>query len=197
RGARPPCAARGPIGRGEEQQMAVDQPTVRAQEALAAAASLAEERGHQAVEPEHLLLALLDAREGVVEPVLERAGADMAALRAATLAALERRPVVRGATQQHISPAFRHVLRPACRGAERLRDEYISTKRLLMGPVGEPSPARDALASAGVAPDGLLAALQEVRGSHRVTDPNPEDKYQALERYGRDLTDLARRGKLD
>jgi ATP-dependent Clp protease ATP-binding subunit ClpB len=177
--------------------MAVDQPTVRAQEALAAAAALAEERGHQAMEPEHLLLALLDAREGVVVPVLERAGADLAALRAATVAALERRPVVRGATQQHVSPAFRDVLKRAGREAERLRDEFISTEHLLLGLMGEPSPARDALAGAGVTPDGLLAALQEVRGSHRVTDPNPEEKYQALERYGRDLTDLARRGKLD
>jgi ATP-dependent Clp protease ATP-binding subunit ClpB len=177
--------------------MPVDKPTVRAQEALAAAASDAEARGHQAVEPVHLLLALLDAREGVVGPVLERAGADLASLRAATLAAIERLPVVRGTTQQHVSPAFRAVISRAGREAERLNDEYISTEHLLLGLLAEPSPARDALSGAGVTQDALLAALQTVRGSQRVTDPNPEDKYQALERYGRDLTDLARRGKLD
>jgi ATP-dependent Clp protease ATP-binding subunit ClpB len=178
------------------QGMPVDRPTVRAQEALAAASSLAEERGNPLIEPEHLLLALLDQRESVVGPVLDKAGADMAGLRAAALAALERRPVARG-TETQVSPAFRAVLRRAGREAERLNDEYISTEHLLMGLVGEPSAARDALAGAGVTPDRLLGALQEVRGSHRVTDPNPEDKYQALERYGRDLTDLARRGKLD
>ena len=96
--------------------MAVDKPTVRAQEALAAAAALAGERAHQAIEPPHLLLALLDAREGVVAPVLERAGADLAGLRAATLAALERLPVVHGATQQHLSPAFRDVVQARRRG---------------------------------------------------------------------------------
>ncbi|MEW6582847.1 MAG: ATP-dependent chaperone ClpB, partial [Actinomycetota bacterium] len=177
--------------------MPVDKPTVRAQEALAAASSLAEERGNPLIEPEHLLHALLDQREGVVGPVLEKAGADLAGVRAAVVAALERRPVARGTEAGQVSAAFRAVLRRAGREAERLNDEYISTEHLLMGLVGEPSPARDVLAAAGVTPDRVLRALQEVRGSHRVTDPNPEDKYQALERYGRDLTDLARRGALD
>jgi ATP-dependent Clp protease ATP-binding subunit ClpB len=96
-----------------------------------------------------------------------------------------------------VSAGFRAVLRRAGREAERLNDEYISTEHLLMGLVGEPSPARDALAASGVTQDRLLRALQEVRGSHRVTDQNPEDKYQALERYGRDLTEAAGAGKLD
>jgi ATP-dependent Clp protease ATP-binding subunit ClpB len=176
--------------------MAVDKPTVKAQEALAAASALAEERGNPLIEPEHLLLALLDQREGVVGPVLEKAGADLAGMRAAALAALERRPVARG-TETQVSPGFRTVMRRAGREAERLNDEYISTEHLLMGLVGEPSSARDVLAGEGVTPDRVLGALQAVRGSHRVTDPNPEDKYQALERYGRDLTELAERGKLD
>jgi ATP-dependent Clp protease ATP-binding subunit ClpB len=178
--------------------MAVDKPTERSQEAIAESARLAGDRGNQVVEPEHLLLALLDAREGVVEPVLERAGADMPALRAATVAALERRPQVSGASSgAQLSSSYRAVLRRAGQEAEKIGDQYISTEHLLLALLEEPSPARDALRSSGVTRDGLLGALQAVRGSARVTDQNPEDKYQALEQYGRDLTELAERGKLD
>jgi ATP-dependent Clp protease ATP-binding subunit ClpB len=178
--------------------MAVDQPTQRAQEAIAESARLAGDRGNQVVEPEHLLLALLDAREGVVEPLLQRAGADIPALRAATVAAIERRAQVSGpAAGAQPSNGFRAVLRRAGQEAERLGDQYISTEHLLLGLLEEPSPAREALRGAGVSRDGLLSALQSVRGSARVTDPNPEDKYQALEQYGRDLTELAEEGTLD
>ena len=178
--------------------MAVDKPTERAQEAIAESARLAADRGNQVVEPEHLLLALLDAREGVVEPVLQAAGADLPALRAATLAALERRAQVSGtAAGAQLSNGYRAVLRRAGQEAERLNDEYISTEHLLLALLEESSPAREAMRSSGVTRDGLLAALQAVRGSARVTDPNPEDKYQALEQYGRDLTEAAEQGKLD
>ena len=177
--------------------MAVEQYTVRAQEAIAAAQKSAESREQQIIEPAHLLVALLDAREGIVEPLLDKAGADTTALRVAADALVERLPVVRGASQQHASPAFRNVVNHAGREAERLGDEYISTEHLVLGLVDQASPARDALNTAGVTHDALLAALQSVRGSHRVTDPNPEAKYQALEQYGRDLTDAARRGVLD
>jgi ATP-dependent Clp protease ATP-binding subunit ClpB len=183
----------------EERLMAVDKPTERAQEALAGAARVAEERGNQVIEPEHLLLALLDAREGVVGPVLERAGADPAALRAATIAAIARRPQVSGETSgPQLSSAFRRVLRRAGEEAESIGDEYISTEHLLLALLEEGGQAaREALTSSGVSRDGLLRALQAVRGSARVTDPNPEDKYQALERYGQDLTERAERGELD
>jgi ATP-dependent Clp protease ATP-binding subunit ClpB len=178
--------------------MAVDQPTQRAQEAIAESARLAGDRGNQVVEPEHLLLALLDAREGVVEPLLQRAGADIPALRAATVAAIERRAQVSGpAAGAQPSNAYRAVLRRAGQEAERLGDQYISTEHLLLALLEESSPAREALRGAGVGRDGLLSALQSVRGSARVTDPNPEDKYQALEQYGRDLTELAEEGTLD
>ena len=177
--------------------MAVEQYTVRAQEAIAAAQTSAEARQQQIIEPAHLLVALLDAREGIVEPLLDKAGADVAALRTAANAAVDRLPVVRGASQQHASAAFRDVVNNAGREAERLGDEYVSTEHLVLGLVGAPSSARDALTAAGVTPEALMTALQSVRGSHRVTDPNPEAKYQALEQYGRDLTDAARRGKLD
>ena len=177
--------------------MGVEQYTVRAQEAIAAAQRAAEAREQQIIEPAHLLVALLEAREGIVEPLFDKAGADVAALRTAAGIAVDRLPVVRGASQQHASAAFRDVINHAGREAERLGDEYVSTEHLVLGLVGEPSSARDALTAAGVTPDALMTALQSVRGSHRVTDPNPEAKYQALEQYGRDLTDAARRGKLD
>jgi ATP-dependent Clp protease ATP-binding subunit ClpB len=114
------------------------------------------------------------------------------------VAAIERRAQVSGpAAGAQPSNGFRAVLRRAGQEAERLGDQYISTEHLLLGLLEEPSPAREALRGAGVSRDGLLSALQSVRGSARVTDPNPEDKYQALEQYGRDLTELAEEGKLD
>ena len=128
--------------------MAVDKPTERAQEAIAESARLAADRGNQVVEPEHLLLALLDAREGVVEPVLQAAGADLPALRAATLAALERRAQVSGsAAGAQLSNGYRAVLRRAGQEAERLNDEYISTEHLLLALLEEasPGPRGDAL----------------------------------------------------
>ncbi len=178
--------------------MSVDKPTERAAEALGAAQSLAETRGNQLVEPEHLLLALLDQPEGVVQPIVERAGANPAALRAAAQAAVEARPTVSGASVTvEFSPAFKAVVRNAGKEAEALTDEYISTEHLLLALVGESGPAKQAMESNGVTRDSLMTALREVRGSARVTDPNPEEKYQALEKYGRDLTVAAAQGKLD
>jgi ATP-dependent Clp protease ATP-binding subunit ClpB len=178
--------------------MAVDKPTERAQEAIAASARIAGERGNPVVEPDHLLAALLEAREGVVEPVLQRAGADLPGLRLAIEAAMARRPQVSGsATGPQLSNAYRGVLRRSGTEAEALSDEFISTEHLLLGLLEEPSAAREAMAAGGVTRDGVLGALRTVRGSARVTDPNPEDKYQALEKYGRDLTEAAERGALD
>ncbi len=181
--------------------MAVDKPTERAQEAMSSAARIADERGNQVIEPVHLLVALLGERDGiVVGPVLERAGADLARVQAGVEAALGRLPEVRGAsaaTGPQLSGSFRAVLRRAGQEAEALGDEYISTEHLLLALVEEASPAREALAQGGVTRDGLLGALQQIRGSARVTDANPEGKYQALEQYGRDLTEIAERGKLD
>ncbi len=178
--------------------MAVDRPTEKAREAIEASARIAGEYGNQIVEPEHLLLALLDAREGVVEPLLTRAGADPTLLRRAVVEAVERRPKVSGAgLGAQLSNAFRSVLAAAGREAEAMGDEYISTEHLLLALVDDTSPAAGALRDAGVGREALLGALQAVRGSARVTDPNPEDKYQALEKYGRDVTEAAESGKLD
>ena len=178
--------------------MAVDKPTVRASEALAGAQTLAETRGNQLVEPEHLLLSLLDQPEGVVQPIVERAGADPRALRAGAQAAVEARPSVSGANVTvEFAPAFRAVVRRAGEEAATLQDEYISTEHLLLALVEDGGPARQVLLDAGVTRESLMNALRQVRGSARVTDPNPEEKYQSLEKYGRDLTNAAAEGKLD
>jgi ATP-dependent Clp protease ATP-binding subunit ClpB len=150
------------------------------------------------VEPEHLLLALLDQPEGVVQPIVERAGANPAALRAAAHAAVEARPTVSGANVTvEFSPAFKAVIRRAGQEAEALTDEYISTEHLLLALVDGAGIATQAMNDAGVTRASLMDALKQVRGSARVTDPNPEEKYQSLEKYGRDLTVAAAQGKLD
>jgi ATP-dependent Clp protease ATP-binding subunit ClpB len=172
--------------------MRLDRFTEKAQEALQNAAQTATESGQQAVEPEHLLLSLVREREGIARPLLEAAHVSLPGLEAALVSELERRAKVRGGGQPFISNDLNLVLEQAEREAQRLKDEYISTEHLLLALVERP-----ALKSAGVTHDALLAALRQVRGTQRVTDPNPESKYQALERYGRDLTAAAAAGKLD
>jgi len=173
--------------------------TVKAQEAMQAAQSLADQHNHQSMEPEHLLLALLQQREGVVGPVLAKLGARPEVIQRALEQALERLPTVRGGGGQHyLGERLRAALERAQAEAERLKDEYVSTEHLLIGIAQErDGGAGRVLAQNGVRPDGIYKALVEVRGSQRVTDPNPEEKYQALQRYSRDLTELARKGKLD
>ncbi len=178
--------------------MAIEKLTERANEALTAAIRVAEDNANQLVEPEHLLLALLASREGIVEPLLDAAGARIDLVRTAAEQKLERRPQVRGGqVEQRVSPGLRRILRRAGDEAERMTDEYISTEHMLIALLAEASPARDALTEGGLTQEALLAALARVRGSARVTDANPEGKYQALEQYGRDLTELAEAGKLD
>src|ERR1700716_4000422 len=172
--------------------MKLDKFTERAQEALQGAAELAHERGQQAVEPEHLLLALVREEEGVARTLLERAGASVQALEPALVSMVERFPRVTGGGQPYISPALNTALEQAEEEAERLKDEYISTEHLLLALAGN-----KVLTDAGATHDALLKALRQIRGSQRVTDQNPESKYQALEKYGRDLTKLAAEGKLD
>src|SRR5437899_1217313 len=166
---------------------------------MQAAQSLADQHNHQSMEPEHLLLALLQQREGVVGPVLAKLGARPEVIQRALEQALERLPTVRGGGGQHyLGERLRAALERAQAEAERLKDEYVSTEHLLIGIAQErDGGASHVLAQNGVTPDGSYRALVEVRGTQRVTDPNPEDKYQALQRYGRDLTELGRKGKLD
>src|SRR5487761_1553852 len=172
--------------------MKLDKFTEKAQAALQGAAELARERGQQAVEPEHLLLALVREEEGVARTLLERAGASVQALEPALESAVQQFPKVSGGGQPYLSPALNQALEQAEREAERLKDEYISTEHLLLALA-----ATTALRDAGATGDALLKALRQIRGNQRVTDQNPESKYQALEKYGRDLTKLAAAGKLD
>ncbi len=173
--------------------------TQKAQEALTAARDLAAEHGQATIEPLHLLEALLADREGVVAPVLERIGVAPAALATEVEQALARLPQVTGDTvERPLAPSTGKVLEAAFKQADKFKDEFISTEHLLLGLLELRSDAARRLLDAhGVTADRVLQALQAVRGSQRVTDPNPEGKYQALERYARDLTEQARRGKLD
>ena len=166
--------------------------TEKALEALQEAAELARETGNQAVEPQHLLLALVHQDEGVARTLLERAGASVQALQPALVSAIERFPKVSGGAQPYLSEALSKHLEQAEREAERLKDEYISTEHLLLALTDQAI-----LKEAGATHETLLRALRQVRGTQRVTDPNPESKYQALDKYGRDLTKLAKEGKLD
>ncbi len=178
--------------------MRFDKLTVKAQEAVQAAQSLADQRSHQAVEPEHFLLALLQQQEGVVGPILAKLGARADAIAREVEAELEKLPKVKGGGGQYISARLKEVLDRAWSEAERLRDEYCSTEHLLIGlSQDKDGAAGRILARHGVTAEAIYRALAEVRGTQRVTDPNPEEKYQALQRYSRDLTDLARKGKLD
>jgi ATP-dependent Clp protease ATP-binding subunit ClpB len=172
--------------------------TVKAREVVQNAQTAAERAGHQEIQPEHLLVALLEQADGVVGPLLAKLGARPEAIRREAEAELKRLPTVRGAGTQYLSSRLKAALDAAWEEMERLHDEYCSTEHLLLGVAREADGgAGRVLRQAGVTPDGIYRALAEVRGTQRVTDENPEAKYQALERYSRDLTELARKGKLD
>jgi ATP-dependent Clp protease ATP-binding subunit ClpB len=176
----------------------MDKLTVKAQEALQAAQSLADQRDHQALEPEHLLVALLQQREGVVGPLLAKLGARADKLQRELEAELDRIPKVRGGSGQYLGERLRTGLERAQTEAERLKDEYVSTEHLLIALAQDRNGAAGRmLAANGVTPEDIYRALTDVRGTQRVTDQNPEDKYQALQRYAKDLTELARKSKLD
>ncbi|HEX9375498.1 MAG TPA: ATP-dependent chaperone ClpB [Actinomycetota bacterium] len=173
--------------------------TMKSRAALEAASAQAGARNHQNIEPEHVLFALLSDPEGVPYPLLHAMGLSPRALRDRVDEALDRMPKVYGpsGSEAQLSPATRRVLERAFAEAEQLTDEYVSTEHLLLAMIDGPAGVARLVADAGLTRDGVLQALAKVRGRQRVTDPNPEEKYQALERYGRDLTELARSGKLD
>ena len=182
-----------------------DKFTVKAQEAVQRAGELASEYANPEVLPLHLLVALLEDREGIVPPVLERVGAGAQAVLADAQRELQRAPKVSGGgvAQATISAALSQALEQAFKEADQFKDEYVSTEHLLLAMTKEPRgsdyerAAARILARYRASHDAILKALTAVRGSQKVTDQNPEAKYQALERYARDLTELARRGKLD
>ncbi|MFI5178339.1 MAG: ATP-dependent chaperone ClpB [Vicinamibacterales bacterium] len=173
--------------------------TEKAQEAILAAQQLAEHAGHPEVLPEHVLLALIAQPDGIVPAVLGKMNIDAARVASTVQALVDKLPRVQGGAQPVLSSRVRNVFRAAEQEAERLKDEFTSTEHLLLALASESGrgPGADALKKAGVTKDAILHALTQVRGSQRVTDQTPEGKYQALERYGRDLTEVARKGKLD
>jgi ATP-dependent Clp protease ATP-binding subunit ClpB len=175
-----------------------DKLTVKAQEAVQAAQELAAERGHQQIEPLHLLAALAAQQDGIVRPLLAKLGVREEMLSSELEAALAKLPQVSGIGQQYLGPAANEVLKRAFEQAAKFRDEYVSTEHLLLGmATGSGEPAAAILARLGATPEAILQALSAVRGTQRVTSPAPETTYRALEQYTRDLTELARRGKLD
>ena len=173
--------------------------TEKAQEALLAAQQAGERERHPEIAPEHLLAALAEQSDGVVPTVLRRLGIDPAAVAAAARAEVAKLPAVRGGTAPALSPRTREVLSRASAEAERLQDEYVSTEHLLLALAAEDAraPAAAILTAQQALPERIQEALKAVRGTQRVTDPNPEGKYEALERYGSDLTARARKGSLD
>jgi ATP-dependent Clp protease ATP-binding subunit ClpB len=176
----------------------LDKLTTKAQEALREAQDLAAGAGHPLVETPHLLLALLGQEDGVVPALFSRMEVDSARLRSAARKLLDSQPRTRGESAEiRFAPDFQRLLESAFRIAAEFQDEYVSTEHFLLGLVQSPGPLAPALRESGVSADRILASLKAVRGTQRISDPDPEGKYQALARYGRDLTALARQRKLD
>jgi ATP-dependent Clp protease ATP-binding subunit ClpB len=173
--------------------------TVKAQEAVVEAQNLARGAGNPEVTPEHLLVALLRQEGGIVAPILNKLGLNPSTIEAEVATEIAKYSKVEGeSAEPQVSPALRKVFDAAFKSADDFKDEYVSTEHFLLAIAqAKQSNAAKILSRHGAVPDAILKALQSVRGTQKVTDQNPEDKYQALERYARDLTQLARRGKLD
>jgi ATP-dependent Clp protease ATP-binding subunit ClpB len=180
--------------------MQIEKFTLKAQEALQEAKAVAERKNHQQIDVEHLLAALISQKDGIVLPILQKLGANVDLIVSQLEGELDRIPKVtgRGAGQVYVSSRLNELFNTAWKEAERLRDEYLSAEHLLLAIADEKQgSAYPILQRNGVTKDAILRVLQDIRGPHRVTDQNPEDKYQALKRYSRDLTEEARKGKLD
>jgi ATP-dependent Clp protease ATP-binding subunit ClpB len=178
--------------------MNFDKLTIKAQEAIADARKRAEANRNQMIENEHLLYSLVSQKEGVVKPILDKLGANTSYITNDLEKALKKLPHVEGAGQVYISPHLKRAIDIAFDEAERLKDEYVSVEHLLIGVTDiNEGPASLILKSYGVTKDKIYSVLKDIRGSQRVTDQSPEEKYQSLQRYCRDLTEEARKGKLD
>ena len=178
--------------------MKFDKLTISSQEGVSEAQNQASSRGHSSIEPAHLLRALLAQPKGSTIPVLQKLGVPIEPLQHAMEQQLGRIPKVTGGVQPQISRALGEVLDAAFAQADQLDDEYVSTEHLLIALAQNPGePVAATLQEAGATPESILQALAAVRGGARVTDPDPESKYQALSKFGRDLTEIASKGKLD
>jgi len=171
--------------------------TFKAQEVLQDAQNTAEENHQSEITPEHLLLALMQQKDGIGSPLLKKIGADTNNIRNSLVKNIEDSPKVYGSSQIYLSPSLNDILKNAQREATQMKDEYVGIEHLLIALCQDNSFAGQILRENGVNKDTLLKALTDIRGAERITDQNPEEKYQALERYTRDLTSLAERNNLD
>jgi ATP-dependent Clp protease ATP-binding subunit ClpB len=178
--------------------MRFDKLTIKSQELIQSAQNLASGRQNQQIEPEHLLVAMLAEKEGVGRSILSKLGVTAELVLREASAAVERLPKVSGISEVYLSPRLKTVLTAAFAEAGRMKDEYVSIEHILLALVEEKGgDAQRILKEYGISREALLKVLMEIRGSQRITDPNPEEKYQALDKFSRDLTELARMGKLD
>src|SRR5437868_4489291 len=175
-----------------------DKLTLKSQEALQGAQAHAQELGNPQITGEHLLYALIQQKDGVVLPILQKLGTDIQGIARDLGAAVIKLPKVQGQGELYMSPALNRILEDAQKEADAFKDQFVSTEHLLIALSNAKGEAVSRLLqSQGVTKDNILKVLVSIRGSQKITDPNPEEKYQALQRYSRDLTELARKGKLD
>ncbi|MDZ7838465.1 MAG: ATP-dependent chaperone ClpB [Actinomycetota bacterium] len=178
--------------------MQLDKFTIKAQEALSRAQRLASENGHQAIEDVHLMSALLDDKESIIFPILKKLEADADQLTQELAREISKQPQVSGGGDQiYMGSGLNQILNNALKEAESLKDDYVSTEHILIAMANSSGTVGKMLSSMGVTKDRIYQILVEIRGNQRVTDQNPEEKYQALSRYGKDITELAGKGKLD
>ncbi|MDW7967886.1 MAG: Clp protease N-terminal domain-containing protein [Thermoanaerobaculum sp.] len=178
--------------------MATTKYTIKAQEALQACYDGARNRGNPEVIPTHLLVALLEQEEGLAPRLMAKIGVPLSPLMAEAKRDLQRLPTISGGAEPQLSREFRQVMEAASKLAPQFQDQFVSVEHLLLAlTMVKGSSAQELLQRYGVTQEALLAALREIRGSHRVTDDQPEAKYEALRQYSRDLTELAKAGKLD
>ena len=178
--------------------MRIDKFTLKMQEALRDSHELAARLQHQELSCAHMLSTLLSTQGGIADPIFRKAGTDITALRTTLDAHLSRQPTIEGtAIEPRLGAELSEVFRQAESEMSALKDDYLSVEHFLLALFETNSPTKDLLVGIGVTKEQLLTALSEVRGSQRVTDQDPEGKYEALEKYGTDLTELARRGKID
>src|SRR5258708_7826446 len=178
--------------------MKIEQFTEKAREAISEANELAKQYNHSQIEAEHLLAALLAQEGGVVQQIIQKVGGNLATAQRMVTSDLERLPRVYGGSEPGIAPRLRRLLENAWQEMGKFHDEYLSVEHMLLAMFDAGNePVQRALKAAGLTRDIVLKALTSIRGAQRVTDQNPEGKYQALEKYGRNLTQLAEQGKLD
>jgi ATP-dependent Clp protease ATP-binding subunit ClpB len=181
-----------------EEHMRLDKLTIKAQELIQQAQSLAGQHANQQIDPEHLLVTMLRASEGIATSILMKLGVSPAAILPDIEQAIDRLPKVSGAGDVYFSAATRHVLETAFTEADNMKDAYVSIEHIFLAILDEKeSTAAKTLYKQGVSREAVLKVLMDIRGTQRITDPNPEEKYQALDKFSRDLTSSARRGKLD